>query len=75
MSTDGIDVASVLDNLCVELGFCLPPDEQSRLCASPPPDVEAFTDAVFSAEGMNPNQNKHLRESVRQRVIRAFQQK
>ncbi|MFI6996616.1 hypothetical protein [Nocardia sp. NPDC050175] len=72
MSADDVDVAFVLDNLCVELGFCLPVDEKSRLCASPPTDVDSFTDAVFVAEGMDPNEDKRLRELVRQKIMRAF---
>ncbi|WP_069160175.1 hypothetical protein [Nocardia altamirensis] len=69
------DVAFLLDNLCVELGFCLPPDERSRLCTAPPTDADSFTDAVFIAEGMDPNEDKRLRELVRQKVMRAFQQR
>ncbi|MFE9575411.1 hypothetical protein ACFYO1_03425 [Nocardia sp. NPDC006044] len=75
MSTDGLDVATLLDNLCAELGFCLPPEEQSRLRVSPPADIDAFTDAVFVAEGMDPHGDKRLRELVRQKVLHAFQQR
>ncbi|MFG1798408.1 hypothetical protein [Nocardia sp. NPDC049149] len=65
-------MASLLDNLCVDLGFCLPLDEKSRLCTSPPKDVDSFTDAVFVAEGMDPSGDKRLRELVRQKVMHAF---
>jgi hypothetical protein len=41
-------------DLCVELGFCLPPDDVVRLTDAPPPDVEAFTEAVLLAEGFDP---------------------
>jgi hypothetical protein len=42
-----LEVQRLLDKLCVDLGFCLPPQEQVRLSANPPDDVCAFTDAVF----------------------------
>lgn len=44
----------VLDDLCVVLGFCLPPDEKAKLRSDPPSGVDAFTDAVIRAEGMDP---------------------
>lgn len=39
----------LLYDLCVRLGFCLPPQEQRRLKENPPPDVRSFNDAVFVA--------------------------
>lgn len=74
MSFDGTEVKFLLDKLCVELGFCLPVDEQIKLCASPPTSVDSFTDAVFATEGMDPHADKHLRALVRQQVLRAFRQ-
>lgn len=44
----------VLDDLCVVLGFCLPPDEKAKLRTDPPSGVDGFTDAVIRAEGMDP---------------------
>ncbi|MEV6276810.1 hypothetical protein [Nocardia sp. NPDC051832] len=70
---DAVDVMLLLDDLCAQLGFCLSPAERSRLCASPPADAESFTDAVFVAEGMDPQADKRLRNSVHQRVLHAFQ--
>ncbi len=37
----------LLEELCVVLGFCLPPDANVRLMHEPPTDVDAFTDAVI----------------------------
>jgi hypothetical protein len=64
------NVESLLDELCVDLGFCLPPDERLRLQDAPPRDVDAFTDAVFVAEGLDPRLDKRLRRQVRERVVR-----
>lgn len=43
----------LLEELCSELGFCLPEEARARLATAPVEDVEAFTDAVFAAEGMD----------------------
>lgn len=61
-------VQQLLDELCVDLGLCLPPDQQHRLRRSPPLDVEAFTDAVRTAEGVDPHLDKALRRRVHERV-------
>ena len=64
----------LLDRLCTELGFCLPPTERARLEASPPTSVQAFTDAVFVAEGIDPElADKHLWRQVRDRMAEHFQ--
>ncbi|MBV9927571.1 MAG: hypothetical protein JOZ96_21315 [Acidobacteria bacterium] len=66
-------IAYLLDELCIELGFCLPPDEQMRLQDEPPEDVDAFTDAVFRAEGLEPTANLQLRHQVRAKVAGWFE--
>ena len=65
-------VAALLLELCVDLGFCLPPADQRRLEADPPTDVDMFTDAVFAAERMNPSDRPRLRSQVRERVDKHF---
>lgn len=47
-------IGQLLDALCVDLGFCLPPEARARLVQAPPKDVDAFTDAVIQADGLNP---------------------
>ena len=44
-----------LSELCSQLGYCLPPNEQEGILANPPKDAEAFVDAVLTAEGRDPN--------------------
>ncbi|WP_285581623.1 hypothetical protein [Actinoallomurus iriomotensis] len=63
-------VQRLLDELCIELGFCLAPSENRRLRESPPGDVDSFTDAVFEAEGMGDEGDTGLRRQVRQVVDR-----
>ena len=67
-------VEALLYELCVVLGFCLPPDEQARLRESPPTEVDAFTDAVIRAEGLDPHADipLHMRRDMRSRVAEHF---
>ncbi|WBC17223.1 hypothetical protein O7600_10485 [Micromonospora sp. WMMA1998] len=64
------DVRRLLDELCVKLGFCLPPEERRRLRESPPAGVDGFTDAVLAAEGMSGSEHPDLRRQVREVVER-----
>ena len=73
VSLSSHEVRILLDDLCVRLGFCLPPAERMRLCEAPPADTRSFTDAVFHAEGLDPaTADLHLYRQVRARVARAF---
>lgn len=67
-----VGIQPLLDELCVDLGFCLPPAEQAHLRQAPLVDVEQFTNAVFVAEGLSPDEHKDLRSQVRERVERYF---
>lgn len=70
MSATRVD--RLLAGLCVELGFCLPPEDHKRLRDSPPRTIDAFTDAVFIAEGMDLLIHPQLRKQVRERVVKHF---
>ena len=64
----------LLDELCVDLGFCLPADAQAQLVNRPPSDAEAFTDAVIRAEGLDPYASipLRLRRDVRAKIAKHF---
>jgi len=64
------EVPWLLDELCVEMGFCLPAPMRHALASSPPRDVDAFTEAVFAAEGLDARLYKQLRRSVRDKIER-----
>ena len=67
------ELRRLLDRLCAQLGFCLPPDEQARLAEHPPDSVDAFADALFAAEGLDPaTADRHLYRQVRDIVREAF---
>jgi hypothetical protein len=55
----------LLEELCVKLGFCLPPSEGRRLEQLPPGDVDGFTDAVIEAEGQSARSPQRQRNAVR----------
>ena len=62
-----------MNDLCLDLGFCLPPHELSKLENSATSDADAFTDAVFVAEGLDPlTADRRLWHAVRDRVAIAF---
>jgi hypothetical protein len=67
-----VNTGMLLDQLCVDLGYCLPPDERIRLIDDPPQTVDAFTDAVIAAEGRDPVLiDKASRQEVRRVVAKA----
>ena len=72
MSSNWIE--KLLVEVCVDLGFCLPPWEQTKLLHSPPRSVDAFADAIFVAEGLSPRlADTKLWEKVRDVVSKHFQ--
>jgi hypothetical protein len=44
----------LLDDLCLKFGFCLSPEDRAALKSDRPVGVHAFTDAVITAEGLDP---------------------
>ncbi|GAA2568031.1 MULTISPECIES: hypothetical protein [Streptomyces] len=64
------EVRQLLHELCVDLGFCLPPQERHRPQEEPPADADGPTDAVFEAEGTDPGLDERLRQQVRERADR-----
>lgn len=68
-----VDAARLLNDLCVRLGYCLPPEDQQRIIDDPPTSVDAFTDAVVAAEGFDPVlMATEQRQQVRRMVAAAF---
>ena len=57
-------VASLLGDLCVIWGFCLPPEDIARICDNPPVDAKTFTEEVYAAERMLPVTNLTLYRQV-----------
>ena len=67
------ETIALLDDLCRGLGFCLSPDAQRKLSSQPPQDVDSFTNAVFSEEGLDPaTADRRLYRQVREVISTAF---
>jgi hypothetical protein len=65
----------LLDRLCVQLGLCLPPADQAGLVQQPRDSADAFTKAVFEAEGLDADTaDRHLYRQVRNMVRETFRQ-
>ena len=68
-----VEAHYLLKDLCVQLGYFLPPDDIARLTTNPPTDVDAFVEAVFVAEGFDPELvERRSRKAVREIVARSF---
>jgi hypothetical protein len=58
----------LLDELCVELGLCLPPEQRLQVLNQPVVNVDELTDAVLVAEGIDPALERTLRRQVRAKI-------
>lgn len=68
-----MEAAKLHNDLCVQLGYCLPPDDQQTISSDPPTSVDAFTDAVIVAEGLDPVlMASEQRQQVRRMVAATF---
>lgn len=68
------EFTTLLSKLRIGLGFMFSPDDRARPTQSPPTEVDASTDAVFVAEGLDPlGVDRNLHRRVRAEVREAFQ--
>jgi hypothetical protein len=66
-------VTSLLKGLCIDLGFCLPANAAEKFESNPPRTIDAFTRAVFKAEGLDPAlTDRRLYDQARRAVALAF---
>jgi hypothetical protein len=68
-------IDGLLYDLCVDLGFCLPPGGEARIRMNPPETIEAFADAVYLEEGLAGDKRKRLRQLVEERISKYFEAK
>lgn len=68
--TDRSNVDWLMDDLCENLGLSLPARAREELEQIGLNNVDAFTDAVLAAEGLDPGADKALRFQVRAMVAR-----
>lgn len=71
---DQSQLTALLDELCVRLSFCLPPEAEIRILKSPPLDIGEFAKMVFAAEGLQEAEvTKHLRREVEATIAKHFE--
>jgi len=66
------EIRKFLDEICVELGFCLPPQQIEDLASIDVYEVDEFIRAVFIAEGIDPSMNLHLFRQLKKRFTDRF---
>lgn len=70
---DPIEVRELLNELCADLGFCMPPHARSQLARTTPNESDAFARAVFKAENLDPDlADRRLFLQVRDRIADAM---
>lgn len=65
-------IENLLDNICVQLGFCLPPTEQEKIASQNSWQATEFAMAVISAEGLNPEYEKKWVKEISSRFTSYF---
>ena len=66
------EVASLLQDLCTQLGYSLAMRQPERFIELPK-GSDNFADAVLLAEGLDPTLEKRLRRDIRQFVAARFE--
>lgn len=68
------EAESLLDSLCVKLGFCLGREAYERLAEVPPESADDFTRAIFEAERLDPViADRTLVRAVEAMIVAAFE--
>ena len=66
------DLGILLDKLCMEWGFCIPPSDRARVATSRRSDAAEFASEVLRAEGLDPDYEVHWFRRIRQRFRDQF---
>jgi len=66
------EIECLLHDLCVDWGFCIPPQEAERIAELPFLEAEDFACQVLIAEGMNPEYEKQWKRKIRNKFIEKF---
>jgi hypothetical protein len=66
------DLGDLLDTLCVEWGFCIPPSDFDRIVARQRLTADEFAAEVLRAEGFNPEYEKQWHRKIKRRFTDRF---
>lgn len=65
---------NLLYDLCVDLGFCIPPEDSTRISQTKSYMAKEFAKDVVSAEGMNPDYEIAWIQKISNKFIDRFGQ-
>jgi len=66
------ELKKLLNKICTELGFCLPPIEIERIINQKNITAEQFSFLVLKAEGMNPESELEWQRKIKNKFIEVF---
>lgn len=67
-----IEMRKYLNDICVDLGFCLPPKEIDELISRNEYEVNQFVKEIFAIENMDPNFELQLFRQVKKMFTDRF---
>jgi hypothetical protein len=73
MDLSAADILALLDRICDEQGFCMPPPDRARIAAMTPLGAEAFAEEVLAAEGFDPQNEAERKEQLMRMFLEAEQ--
>jgi hypothetical protein len=65
-------IEHLLNDLCIDLGFCIPPEDIKRITEAGSWEADNFACQVLIAEGMNPEYEKQWRSRIRNKFVEKF---
>lgn len=68
------DILALLDRICDEQGFCMPPPQRARIAGMQPLGAEAFAEEVMLAEGFDPQNESETKQHLMQMFLDAERQ-
>jgi hypothetical protein len=66
------DLQDLLNALCIDWGFCIPPNDFARIVAMRRLTADQFASAVLKAEGFDPPHEFEWYSKIKQRFIDRF---
>ena len=66
------ELEQLLNNLCTEWGFCIPPIEADKIIKKQKISAEQFAFSVLKAEGFNPENEIEWKRKIKNKFIEAF---
>ena len=66
------NIEYLLKDICVDLGFCIPPNDQLEIMSADSWNADDFACQILKAEGMNPEYEKQWRREIREKFIKTL---